>query len=161
MPVSRLAYFLPWRWRLYFSSKRRLTSNGLHGIISQKISTAVRISNPAFVINELLYWYRWHEYILISNSVTKRQMIQTIGKISGIAYNSTWHLCKGTDMGLRIGFQNVNEVQGFPKSYCYSRSGCLTHSLMELSPSWEATNCAATRELPSILYVLVVYHFKL
>jgi hypothetical protein len=26
-----------------------------------------------------------------------------------------------------------------------------THSLMELSPSWEAANCAATRELPSIL----------
>jgi hypothetical protein len=28
--------------------------------------------------------------------------------------------------------------------------GC--HSLMELSPSWEADNCAATQELPSILY---------
>jgi hypothetical protein len=28
----------------------------------------------------------------------------------------------------------------------------LTHSLMELSPSWEAANCAATRELPSILW---------
>jgi hypothetical protein len=25
------------------------------------------------------------------------------------------------------------------------------HSLMELSPSWEAVNCAATQELPSIL----------
>jgi hypothetical protein len=28
----------------------------------------------------------------------------------------------------------------------------LTHSLMELSPSWEAANCAATQELPSILW---------
>jgi hypothetical protein len=27
----------------------------------------------------------------------------------------------------------------------------LTHSLMELSPSWEVANCAATQELPSIL----------
>jgi hypothetical protein len=27
-----------------------------------------------------------------------------------------------------------------------------THSLMELSPSWEAANCAATQELPSILW---------
>jgi hypothetical protein len=27
----------------------------------------------------------------------------------------------------------------------------MTHSLMELSPSWEAVNCAATQELPSIL----------
>jgi hypothetical protein len=28
----------------------------------------------------------------------------------------------------------------------------LTHSLMELSPSWEAANCAATQELPNILW---------
>jgi hypothetical protein len=26
----------------------------------------------------------------------------------------------------------------------------LTHSLMEMSPSWEAANCAATQEIPSI-----------
>jgi hypothetical protein len=28
----------------------------------------------------------------------------------------------------------------------------LTHSLMELSPSWETANCAVTQELPSILW---------
>jgi hypothetical protein len=28
----------------------------------------------------------------------------------------------------------------------------LTHSLMELNPSWKAANCAATQELPSILW---------
>jgi hypothetical protein len=28
----------------------------------------------------------------------------------------------------------------------------VTHSFMELSPSWEAVNCAATQELPSILW---------
>jgi hypothetical protein len=27
-----------------------------------------------------------------------------------------------------------------------------THSLMELSPSWEAANCATTQELPSVLW---------
>jgi hypothetical protein len=27
----------PWRWRRYVSPKRRLTFNGLHGVISQKI----------------------------------------------------------------------------------------------------------------------------
>jgi hypothetical protein len=33
-----------------------------------------------------------------------------------------------------------------------ARSGCLvTHSFMELSPSWEAANCAATQQLPSVL----------
>jgi hypothetical protein len=34
----------------------------------------------------------------------------------------------------------------------------LTHSLMELSPSWEATNCAATQELPRILWNPKVHH---
>jgi hypothetical protein len=34
----------------------------------------------------------------------------------------------------------------------------LTHSLMELSPSWEAANCAATQELPSILWNPKVYY---
>jgi hypothetical protein len=27
-----------------------------------------------------------------------------------------------------------------------------TNSLMELSPSWEVANCAATQELPSVLW---------
>jgi hypothetical protein len=33
-----------------------------------------------------------------------------------------------------------------------------TFSLMELSPSWEAANCAATQELPSILWNLKVHY---
>jgi hypothetical protein len=33
-----------------------------------------------------------------------------------------------------------------------SISQIFTHSLMELSPSWEAANCAATLELPSVLW---------
>jgi hypothetical protein len=37
----------------------------------------------------------------------------------------------------------------------YNRS---SHSLMELSPSWEAVNCAATQELPSILWNPKVYY---
>jgi hypothetical protein len=41
-----------WRWRRYVPPKRRLTFNGLHGIISQKIvlfiTTAVRTSNPTW-----------------------------------------------------------------------------------------------------------------
>jgi hypothetical protein len=34
-----------------------------------------------------------------------------------------------------------------------------THSLMERSPSWEAANCVATQELPSILWNLKVHHY--
>jgi hypothetical protein len=33
-----------------------------------------------------------------------------------------------------------------------TKAGPITHSLMELSPSWEVANCAATQELPSILW---------
>jgi hypothetical protein len=44
---------LPWRWWWHVPSKRRLTFNGLHGIISLKIelllTTAVRTSNPALL----------------------------------------------------------------------------------------------------------------
>jgi hypothetical protein len=46
-----LNFFLrPWSWRRYIPHKRRLTLNGLHGIISQKfilfITTAVKTLNP-------------------------------------------------------------------------------------------------------------------
>jgi hypothetical protein len=34
----------------------------------------------------------------------------------------------------------------------------LTHSLMGLSPSWEAANCTATQELPSILWNTKVHY---
>jgi hypothetical protein len=45
-------FFLgPWRWRRYDPPKRRLTFNGLHGFITQKIqhfiTTGVRTLNPA------------------------------------------------------------------------------------------------------------------
>jgi hypothetical protein len=38
---------------------------------------------------------------------------------------------------------------GGPQSQC---GHLLTYLLTELSPSWEAANCAATQELPSILW---------
>jgi hypothetical protein len=43
-------FLRPWRWRRYVPPKRRLTLNGLHGVISQKtiffITTAVKTSDP-------------------------------------------------------------------------------------------------------------------
>jgi hypothetical protein len=53
----------PWRWRRYIPPKCRLTFNGLHGVISQKmalfITTAVRTSNPTFVSERfcLVIWW--------------------------------------------------------------------------------------------------------
>jgi hypothetical protein len=45
-------FFRPWRLRRYVPPKRRLTFNGLHDVISQKvvlfITTAVRTSNPTW-----------------------------------------------------------------------------------------------------------------
>jgi hypothetical protein len=35
---------------------------------------------------------------------------------------------------------------------------CNKSNLMELSPSWEVTNCAATQEFPSILWNLIVHY---
>jgi hypothetical protein len=34
----------------------------------------------------------------------------------------------------------------------------LVHSLMDLSPSWEAANCASTQELLSILWIPKVHY---
>jgi hypothetical protein len=46
---------LPWWWRWYVPSKRRLALNGLHGVISQKIvlfiTTTVRSSNPTNILH--------------------------------------------------------------------------------------------------------------
>jgi hypothetical protein len=46
-------FFRPWKWRRYVSLRRRLTPNGLHGLISQNmvlfITTAVRTSNPTCI----------------------------------------------------------------------------------------------------------------
>jgi hypothetical protein len=44
-----------------------------------------------------------------------------------------------------------------PPQY-YSSSSSSSSSLMELSPSWEAANCAATQELPSIWWNLKVHY---
>jgi hypothetical protein len=44
------------------------------------------------------------------------------------------------------------------KSNWYLSNRPVTHSLMELNPSWEAANCAAARELPSILWNPEVHH---
>jgi hypothetical protein len=45
-------FFRPWIWRRYFPLKRRLTPNGLHCVISQKmvlfITTGVETSNPKY-----------------------------------------------------------------------------------------------------------------
>jgi hypothetical protein len=43
---------------------------------------------------------------------------------------------------------------------CGSYIHSLTHSLMELNPSWEAANCAATQELRSVLWKPKV-HYRL
>jgi hypothetical protein len=40
----------------------------------------------------------------------------------------------------------------------YSSGPYIHHSLMELSPSWEVANCAATQELPTILWSQKVHY---
>jgi hypothetical protein len=67
---------LPWRWRRYVPPKRRLTFNGLHCVISQKIAlfitTTVRTSNPTstchllsrlYLARLILRPWRWKRYV--------------------------------------------------------------------------------------------------
>jgi hypothetical protein len=46
----------------------------------------------------------------------------------------------------------------FPTLQTHSFTHSLTHSLMELTPSWEAANCAVTQEIPSILWNSEVHY---
>jgi hypothetical protein len=57
----------PWRWRWYVTPKRRLTFNGIYGVISQKIglfiTSALRTSNPTtskafYCLLQPNYWQR-------------------------------------------------------------------------------------------------------
>jgi hypothetical protein len=54
---------LPWRGRRHVPPKRRLTFNGLYGVISQMlelfITTAVRTSNRTYFIHALQYQISW------------------------------------------------------------------------------------------------------
>jgi hypothetical protein len=43
------SFLRPWRWRRYVPPKRRVTLNGLHGVISQTI--AVKTSNPTLSLS--------------------------------------------------------------------------------------------------------------
>jgi hypothetical protein len=58
LSVSCLAYSSALKMGRYVLPKRRLTLNGLHGVISQKIilfiTTAVKTSNPTLFISLLL-----------------------------------------------------------------------------------------------------------
>jgi hypothetical protein len=61
----------PWRWRRYVPPKLRLTFNGPHGVISQKIvlfiSTAVRTSNPTtFFLNITAYTFTVNWNLLLN-----------------------------------------------------------------------------------------------
>jgi hypothetical protein len=64
--------------------------------------------------------------------------------------------CKALLPGSRETILHCNMRQCYPELESLTHS--LTHSLMELSPSWEAANCAATRGLPSILWNPEVHH---
>jgi hypothetical protein len=50
----------PWRWRRYVPPKRRLASNGLHGVIYQKIvlfiTTTVRTSNSTYIPSKMTHY---------------------------------------------------------------------------------------------------------
>jgi hypothetical protein len=65
------------------------------------------------------------------------------------------------DLRSNPGRHNANSAINLLSYGMYPGCSCISyehHSLMELSPSWEATNCAATREIPRILCHPKIYY---
>jgi hypothetical protein len=56
------------------------------------------------------------------------------------------------DAKLLINDSLSRNVSKIPRVWNGIATHSLTHSLMELSPSWEGANCTATQELPSVLW---------
>jgi hypothetical protein len=76
--VSCSDFLRPWRWRRHASPNRRLTFNGLHGVLSQEtelfIITAVRTSNPT-CLTKLLFIIATQVLAIRSNSSLCRHML--------------------------------------------------------------------------------------
>jgi hypothetical protein len=85
--------FLPWIWRRYVPPNRRLTFNGLHDVISQKIvlfiTTAVRTSNSTW----WLWW--WYQIFLQKHfGVVALSLNLHSQRKSHILHRMKWELCK-------------------------------------------------------------------
>jgi hypothetical protein len=75
-----LAWLRPWRWRRHIPPKRRLTSNGLHGVISQKtelfmISPAWRLQGSFQILRP-----RAHQGTLRSKLSCNMNLISVLGR---------------------------------------------------------------------------------
>jgi hypothetical protein len=68
----------PWRWKRHVPQKRRLTFNGLHGVISQKIegfiTAAVRTANPtdACIFRVLYHTWIWPLGVFVTKGCTNQ-----------------------------------------------------------------------------------------
>jgi hypothetical protein len=89
-----------WRWRRHVPPKRRLTVNGLQGVISHKIvlfiTTAVRPSNPTLVLSwrqqQLVSWWYACRYQVVFCEGTIFILVCLIFAISRYLIN-TEYLC--------------------------------------------------------------------
>jgi hypothetical protein len=86
-------FLRPWRWRRYVPPKRRLTLNGLHGAISQKlilfITTAVKTSKLAWSFHLYLArgtCYEVPHYTIISSPLSPDVFLSTL-------FSQTLSLC--------------------------------------------------------------------
>jgi hypothetical protein len=71
---------------------------------------------------------------------------------NGFTEITIWH--KGGLLWARLWSFEFCKIQGtsWPADQQLLSQGAVTYLLTELSPSWRAANCAATQELPSILW---------
>jgi hypothetical protein len=61
-----------------------------------------------------------------------------------LTWNRTWTAAVGSRRAMGRPYECLTERQDMSHS--------LTHALIKLSPSWRAANCAATQELPNVLW---------
>jgi hypothetical protein len=118
------------------SEREQHTSDGVNGVSAGHIFLPVVFILALSVLAE-------KGQNLISNFHYKFALF-----IKHCVRNSILHKRRGENIPRHLQYIRVILVILF----CVSLTHSLTHSFMEPSPSWEAANCAATQELPSVLW---------
>jgi hypothetical protein len=94
-----------------------------------------------------------------------RLRFEHVGKFVAKQFEPKWQKFSGNDIACGT-LIRAHASQQWRRSCRISTAHCISMSLLqleaclltELSPSWEAANCAATQELPSILRNPKVHH---